>query len=100
MSYNIQNLGASLYFTSTSNDGFFLLMKSDIKAIRFVRDDMIKIDTGCCFNSIFIYQHQVLSPFAMNALELTAILNQWLTTFLQGYPNPPSTGPAEEVILF
>lgn len=86
MSYNIQNTGASLRFTS--DDGFFFLMKNDIRSIRFVRDDMIKIDTGCCFNSIFIYQHQVSSPCTADALQLASILNYWVTTFLQGYPEP------------
>lgn len=92
MSYNIEDTGASLRFTS--DDGFFFLMKNDIKAIRFVRDGMIKIDTGCCFNSIFIYQHQVSSPASGNALDLATILNQWVTVFLQGYPDPP-TPPSE-----
>ena len=93
MSYNIQNTGASLRFTS--DDGFFFLMKNDIKAIKYVREDMIKIDTGCCFNSIFIYQRQVSSPYAPDALSLATILNGWVTTFLQGYPDPPPAGPGE-----
>ena len=84
---DIQDTGASLRFIS--DGGFFFLMKNDIKAIRFVRDNMIKIDTSCCFNSIFIYQHQVSSPFAFDALELATILNGWVTSFLQGYPDPP-----------
>lgn len=86
MAYNIQNTGASLRFTS--DDGFFFLMKNDIKAIKYVREDMIKIDTGCCFNSIFIYQRQVSSPASTNAIGLANILNQWVTSFLQGYPDP------------
>ncbi len=93
MSYNIQNTGASLRFTS--DDGFFFLMKNDIRAIRHVREGMIKIDTGCCFNSIFIYQHNVLSPYSDDALHLATILNQWVTEFLQGYPDPPPVAPIE-----
>ena len=93
MSYNIEDTGASLRFTS--DDGFFFLMKNDIKAIRFVRDDMIKIDTGSCFNSIFIYKSQVSAPSAVDALGLATILNEWVTSFLQGYPDPPPPGPIE-----
>lgn len=87
MSYIIQNTGASLRFTS--DDGFFFLMKNHIKAIQYVRDDMIKIDTSSCFNSIFIYKSQVSSPVAVTALELSTILNDWVTEFLKGYPNTP-----------
>lgn len=90
MSYIIADTGASLRFTS--NDGFFYLMKHDIKNISPVRDDLLKIDTGCCFNSIFIYASQVTQPFHMDGPHLVHILNTWITTFLQGFPPPPGSG--------
>lgn len=76
MSYYIEDTGASLRFTS--EDGFFFLMKKDINAIRFVRDGLIMVDTGCCFNNIFIYVHQVSSPLADDAEELANTLNSWM----------------------
>lgn len=93
MSYIIQDTGASIRFTSS--DGFFFLMKTDIKAIRFVRDDMIKIDTGCCFNSIFIYQSSVTVPVASSGLQLAGILNDWITVFLNGFQDTDYPGEAE-----
>lgn len=90
MSYQINDTGASLRFTS--GDGFFFLMKHHIKAIRYVRDNMIKVDTGCCFGSLFIHANQVTVPVNTGADNLAQILNGWITNFLQGYPDP---GPVE-----
>ncbi|OJW31529.1 MAG: hypothetical protein BGO54_13790 [Sphingobacteriales bacterium 46-32] len=90
MSYQINDTGASLRFTS--GDGFFFVMKHHIKAIRYVRDDMIKVDTGCCFDSLFIHASQVTIPDNTGANNLADILNGWTTQFLQGYPEP---GPSD-----
>jgi hypothetical protein len=86
MSYQIINTGSSLRFTS--DDGFFFLLKHDIKAIKYVSDDLIKIETGFCCNGIFIYQSSVSIPFANNATELTAILSGWLKEFSKDSHSP------------
>jgi hypothetical protein len=93
MSYIIEDTGASIRFTGS--DGFFFLMKTDIKSIRSIRDDMIKIDTGCCFTSIFIYPSSVTAPAASSALHLADILNNWITVFLNGFQDSDSPGEGE-----
>lgn len=86
MSYQIFNTEASLRFTS--DDGFFFLLKPEIKAIKYVSEDLIKIETGSCCNCIFIYQISVSVPFADNAMELAAILNEWLRGFSMQSQSP------------
>ena len=86
MSYQIINTGASLRFISEG--GFFFLMKHHIKSIQHIRENMIRINTGCCFHSIYINADQVSEPANGSGEELAATLNQWTTSFLQGYPNP------------
>lgn len=84
MSYQITNTGASLRFIS--GDGFFFLMKHHIKSIHHIRDSVIRINIGCCMHSIYIDADQVAEPATGSAEQLADTLNQWTTSFLQGYP--------------
>lgn len=83
MSYQITDIGSSIRFNS--EDGFFFLMKHHIKSIRHLRDNMICIDTGCCMHSIYLQADKVSEPSNLGAEQLAARLNNWMTTFLQGY---------------
>lgn len=93
MSYEIIDTGASIRFIG--DEGFFYLMKHQIKSIQQVRDNMIRIDTGCCFHSVFIQAHHVTHPETYGAEHLAQLLNAWTSEFLQGYPSPPDPGPSE-----
>lgn len=84
MSYEIINTGASLRFIS--EEGFFFLMKHHIKSIQHIRENVIRINTGCCIHSIYINADQVSQPATGSAEQLAETLNQWTTSFLQGYP--------------
>ncbi len=86
MSYQITDTGASIRFANP--DGFFYLLKHHIKGIRMVNYNMIRIDTGCCLHSIFIDASQVETPLNTGGEDLAGTLNDWLTTFLKGYPDP------------
>lgn len=90
MSYQIFDTGASMRFVS--EEGFFFLMKNHVKSIQYVRDNMIRIDTGCCMHSIFLQAHHVSLPMNDGAEDLIQILNGWITTFL----NPPVVHPPME----
>ncbi|TXJ28229.1 MAG: hypothetical protein E6Q24_05465 [Chitinophagaceae bacterium] len=91
MSYQIYDTGSSLRFVN--DDGFFYLMKHHISSIRYVPDNMLRIDTGsgCCMHSIYLQADHVIQPANWGAENLANTLNQWMTNFLQGYPNddPP-----------
>ncbi|MFN4313304.1 MAG: hypothetical protein ACK4E0_03350 [Chitinophagaceae bacterium] len=92
MSYQIFDTGSSIRFIS--DDGFFFLMKHHIRSIRYVAENMLRIDTGCCMHNIYLQADHVSEPTTFGAEHLAGILNQWVTTFLQGYPdNGP--GPIE-----
>lgn len=92
MGYELFNTGASIRFVS--DDGFFFLMKHHIKSIRYVRDNMIRIDTGCCMHSLYLQAHQVVYPGHDGAENLAMILNGWITGFLQ-HPPAPDPGQVE-----
>jgi hypothetical protein len=85
MSYQIYDTGSSIRFVS--DDGFFFLMKHHIKSIRYVQDNILRIDTGCCMQSIYLQADHVSDPGDGGAENLANILNQWMTNFLQGYPS-------------
>lgn len=87
MSYQIIDTGASLRFVHEA--GYFYIMKHHIKGIRQLRDDIIRIDTGCCLHSVFIHSDQVSEPVHADTQSLASILNTWITSFLQGYPDLP-----------
>ncbi|MBN8877065.1 MAG: hypothetical protein J0I32_05920 [Sphingobacteriales bacterium] len=92
MSYQIFDTGSSLRFVN--DDGFFYLMKHHIRSIRYVPDNLLRIDTGCCMHSIYIQADHVTQPANWGAEDLASILNNWMTLFLQGYP-PDITPPVE-----
>ncbi|NCT73992.1 MAG: hypothetical protein GXC78_05635 [Chitinophagaceae bacterium] len=95
MSYQIIDTGASIRFIS--DDGFFYLMKHQIKSIQTIRENIVRIDTGggCCMHSIFIQVESVISPPISGTEQLMQLLNEWTSDFLQGYPDPPDPGPIE-----
>jgi hypothetical protein len=93
MSYEITDTGASIRFIS--EEGFFYLMKHHIKSIQHVRENMVRIDTGCCLHSIFIQAKYVSIPVNFGGEHLAAVLNNWTTSFLKGFATPPDQGPIE-----
>lgn len=83
MSYQISDTGASLRFISEA--GFFFLMKHHIKSIQYIRENTIRINTGCCMHSIYLDADHVTLPVNDGAEHLVQLLNHWITIFLQGY---------------
>ncbi len=92
MTYYISRTGASLRFAT--DGGSMFLMISEIKSIRGMGDNLIKIETGCCFSSIFINTYDVAYPPSHETQSVVATLNQWITNFLTANPNPEPPAPS------
>lgn len=87
MSYAIYDNGSSIIFVLEQDGSELTLLKSFIKELSIVREDVIKIGGGCC-NCNFHFRHQEVSyPVTANAVALVNAISQWIT----GYdPTPPN----------
>ncbi len=92
MSYQITDTGASIRFVN--DDGFFYLMKHDIKSISAIRDELLKIETGGCLHNLFINVGHVTEPAHTGPDNLANIMNLWITEFMRPpVPEDPDSGP-------
>ncbi|MGC4036090.1 MAG: hypothetical protein QM764_09015 [Chitinophagaceae bacterium] len=76
MRYNLYNNDASI--TIATDWGYYLLLKSSVRNICYVRMDIILIETGCCHGNIFLHQSDVAYPPSYSPQNLINILNDWL----------------------
>jgi hypothetical protein len=85
MSYQIYDNNASIRFVNNGQTLF--VMKSSIKAITQVREDMIKIDTGNCFGSIYFRHQDVSEPLTFMPIQLLTYLRYWVSNLQPPGPN-------------
>ncbi|MBL7724216.1 MAG: hypothetical protein JNK27_08695 [Chitinophagaceae bacterium] len=87
MSYLVYDNGSSIKIVLEQDGSELTLLKSFIKELSIVREDVIKIGGDCC-NCNFYFRHQDVSyPVTANQVELINVISQWIT----GYdPTPPN----------
>ncbi len=87
MSYVLYDNGSSIKFIREPEGDELTLMKSFIKELTIVREDVIKIGGDCC-SCGFYFRHQDVSfPVTVSPIILVSTISQWVT----GYdPTPPN----------
>ncbi len=84
MTYQIYNDGEHLRFTADGS--VFFLHKKKIKKVNLVREDIIKISTENCEQTIYFRRQDVTNPVTVDAQHLVDIIDVWIG----GYTENPS----------
>jgi hypothetical protein len=79
MSYQLTDNGKSIRFLHTSSSKELLLLKSSVKQICVLRDDLIQIRIGHDLADLFFHHSDVTLPVTASAGVLVQQINDWIT---------------------
>ncbi len=78
MNYQIYDNGDDIKFVGTGGE-VLSLMKSSIKEITVVREDVVKIGLGCCLSNIYFRHVDVSMPGTPSATDLVILISNWIS---------------------
>jgi hypothetical protein len=86
MSYAIIDNDACIRFI---RDGeHFFVLKTSIKSISLIREEIIKLETDLCTGSIYIRFKDVTDPITFVPISLMTYLRYWVSNLQPPGPNP------------
>ncbi len=86
MTYELYNNEASIKIVPQQEGATVILLKSAIKEISVVRQDVIKLGGKSCGDSKYLRYRSITYPSAVSALALVNLISEWLTN---EDPTPP-----------